>query len=153
MNKKSLTSKIVCALIAVIMALSASACSDKGKAVPKDGYELSYVYNDGYKAKLKTTDNTKFLNNSTDNIGNQNIHLTTEKAEQEVQEYYDEYFATLVEVELKDQTDDTIGYFDESNRLIIYNLVVWTADGKTNYKMSCAQCEDITNNTHWKLKE
>ena len=63
------------------------------------------------------------------------FHLTTDKSVDEVQKFYDEYFAKLPKVKAKKKTDETTGYYDKDKRMIIFNFYVWTADGKTNYKM------------------
>ncbi len=152
----SIVKKIVSALMVLVIAVSASACSSStsniNTSIGPDGYELPYMYNDGFKAKLKTVDDTSYFGVFTDLIGNKIIHLTTDKSEDEVKKYYNDYFSTLEEVELKDKTDDTKGYFDKDGRIIVYNLVVWTADGKTNYKMSCEQCENIADSKYWEEK-
>ena len=70
----------------------------------------------------------------------------------EVKKYYDDYFANLEEVKLKNEKDKTPGYFDKDKRLIMYNLVVWSADGKTNYKLSCEACDNISESKNWEAK-
>lgn len=152
MKIKSILSKFILSAVIAAVALSSAACSSsKETPVPADGYQLPYEYSDGYTAKLKTADDTYYLVSSTDLIGNKVVHFTTDESEEAVKSYYDEYFSTLPKLKLKDETDDTVGYYDEDKRLIMYNLIVWTADGKTNYKMGCEACENIEENEHWEL--
>lgn len=151
MNLKNTILKISCSLLSLSMAFCIVACSSTQKdiAVPADGYELPYSYNDGYKAKLKTIENTSYLVTSTDLLGNKVIQFTTKQSEDDVKAYYDEYFDSLVKVEPISDKDDIIGYFDEEKRLIMYNLIIWTADNETNYKMGCEQCENISDSKNW----
>lgn len=154
MNFKSFVSKIVLSAVIASLALTSVACNtSKETPVPADGYELPYEYSDGYKAKLNTAEDTYYLVSSTDLIGNKVVHFTTDESEDQIKQYYDEYFASLPEVKRSDESDDTIGYFDKDKRLIMYNLIVWTADGKTNYKMGCEACDDIAESENWVLAE
>ena len=77
--------------------------------------------------------------------GNIVFHLTTTKSEKEVKDFYDNYFKGLQKVKAKSPTDTSVGYFDKNKRIIIFNLYVWTADGKTNYKMGAEQCDKLEN--------
>ncbi|MBQ1239901.1 MAG: hypothetical protein IIX71_07900, partial [Ruminococcus sp.] len=79
------------------------------------------------------------------------FHLTTDKSVDEVQKFYDEYFAKLPKVKAKKKTDETTGYYDKDKRMIIFNFYVWTADGKTNYKMGAAACDDIEKSDTFEL--
>ena len=156
MKIKTAILRASCAALAICMAALTAACSCSSKPsstlVPADGYELPYSYDDGYKSKLKTVDDTNFLIEETDLIGNQVIRLTTKKSEQEVKDYYDRYFSGLQEVVSKREGSDTVGYFDPDKRLIMYNLIVWTADGVTNYKMGTEACSKIEDSKNWKAK-
>lgn len=152
MKIKSILSKLMCASLAVAMAVTAAACSSNDNSVPADGYQLPYEYSDGYKAKLNTTDDTEYVISSTDLIGNKVVHFTTLKSEDEVKKYYDDYFATLQEVKPKDDSDDVVGYYDKDKRLIMYNLIIWTADNKTNYKMGCEACDNLADSENWEAK-
>lgn len=112
MKIKKVLSKLLCATVIATMCFAAVACSSSNSSstqvkVPADGYQLPYEYDDGYKAKLKTTDDTTYLVTSTDLIGNKIVHFKTEKSEDEVRKYYDDYFATLEEVKLKNEKDKT----------------------------------------------
>ena len=157
MKIKKVLSKLLCAAVIATMCFAAVACSSSNSSstqvkVSADGYQLPYEYDDGYKAKLKTADDTTYLVTSTDLIGNKIVHFKTEKSEDEVRKYYDDYFATLEEVKLKNEKDKTPGYFDKDKRLIMYNLVVWTADGKTNYQLSCEACDNLPDSKNWEAK-
>lgn len=156
MKIKKALSKLLCAAVIATMCFTTAACSSSTSSnqakVPADGYELPYEYSDGYTAKLKTTDDTTYLVTSTDLIGNKVVQFKTEKSENEVREYYNDYFASLEEVKLKDESDKTPGYFDKDKRLIMYNLVVWTADGKTNYQLSCEACDNLADSKNWEAK-
>ena len=149
-------SKLFCAVTIIAMCVTATACSSSSSSkdgkVPADGYQLPYEYSDGYTAKLKTTDDTTYLVTSTDLIGNKVVQFKTDKSENEVKKYYDDYFASLEEVKLKNEKDKTPGYFDKDKRLIMYNLVVWTADGKTNYQLSCEACDNLSESKNWEAK-
>ena len=155
MNLKNIISRIFCTILVLSTVFCASACSStkKDTPVPTDGYELPYQYNDDYTAKLKTIDNTSYLVTSTDLLGNKVIQFTTKQSEEEVNAFYDEYFASLQKVKRTDGSDHTIGYFDTEKRLIMYNLIVWTADGETNYKMGCEACEKLSDSKNWKVIE
>lgn len=156
MNFKNIISKVTCAALTVAMTFCAVACSSgkdaKNTTVPSDGYELPYQYNDDYTAKLKTIENTNYLVTSTDLLSNKVIQFTTKQSEDEVNAFYDEYFAGLQEVKRTDGSDNITGYFDVEKRLIMYNLIVWTADGKTNYKMACESCEKLSDSENWEAK-
>lgn len=156
MKIKKILSKLFCAVTIIAMCVTATACSSSPSSteskVPADGYQLPYEYSDGYTAKLKTTDDTTYLVTSTDLIGNKVVQFKTDKSEDEVKKYYDDYFANLEEVKLKNEKDKTPGYFDKDKRLIMYNLVVWTADGKTNYKLNCEACDNISESKNWEAK-
>lgn len=159
MKIKKVLSKLLCAAVIATMCFATAACSSSNSStssneakVPADGYQLPYEYDDGYKAKLKTTDDTTYLVTSTDLIGNKIVQFKTDKSEDEVRKYYDDYFATLEEVKLKNEKDKTPGYFDKDKRLIMYNLVVWTADGKTNYQLSCEACDNLPDSENWEAK-
>ncbi|MCI6616450.1 hypothetical protein [Ruminococcus sp.] len=156
MKINNIFSKLFCAILIIFMCVASTACSSSPSSteskVPADGYQLPYEYSDGYTAKLKTTDDTTYLVTSTDLIGNKVVHFKTDKSEDEVKKYYDDYFANLEEVKLKNEKDKTTGYFDKDKRLIMYNLVVWSADGKTNYKLSCEACDNISESKNWEAK-
>lgn len=156
MKIKKILSKLFCAVTIIAMCVTATSCSSSPSSteskVPADGYQLPYEYSDGYTAKLKTTDDTTYLVTSTDLIGNKVVQFKTDKSEDEVKKYYDDYFANLEEVKLKNEKDKTPGYFDKDKRLIMYNLVVWTADGKTNYKLNCEACDNISESKNWEAK-
>lgn len=156
MKINKILSKLFCAVTIIAMCVTATACSSSPSSteskVPADGYQLPYEYSDGYTAKLKTTDDTTYLVTSTDLIGNKVVQFKTDKSEDEVKKYYDDYFANLEEVKLKNEKDKTPGYFDKDKRLIMYNLVVWTADGKTNYKLNCEACDNISESKNWEAK-
>lgn len=157
MKIKKKLSKLLCSALIAAMCVATTACSSSQSTsqqvkVPADGYQLPYEYSDGYTAKLNTTDDTTYMIMSTDLIGNKIVHFKTEKSEDEVRKYYDDYFATLEEVKLKNENDKTPGYFDKDKRLIMYNLVVWTADGKTNYQLSSEACDDIADSKNWEEK-
>lgn len=154
MKIKQMISKLICIAVIVAMCTTMVACSTSQEAkISADGYQLPYEYSDGYTAKLKTTDDTTYLITSTDLIGNKVVQFKTDKSEEEVKKYYDDYFATLEEVELKDKSDTTPGYYDKDKRLIMYNLIVWTADGKTNYKMGCEACDNLAESKNWEAKQ
>ena len=156
MKINNIFSKLFCAILIIFMCVASTACSSSPSSteskVPADGYQLPYEYSDGYKAKLKTTDDTTYLVTSTDLIGNKVVQFKTDKSEDEVKKYYDDYFANLEEVKLKNEKDKTPGYFDKDKRLIMYNLVVWTADGKTNYQLGCEACDNISESKNWEAK-
>lgn len=118
------------------------ALSDPGELTSK-GYELPYAYEDGYKAVVPAVDNSEFFTASKTPGGNMTFHLTTDKSVEEVQKFYDAYFAKLPKVKAKKTTDETTGYYDKDKRMIIFNFYVWTADGKTNYKMGAEACDKL----------
>ena len=118
------------------------AVSDPGKLTSK-GYELPYEYDDGYKAVIEVVDDSEYVTANKTPGGNMVFHLTTTKSEKEVQKFYDDYFAKLQKVKAKQSTDKSVGYFDKEKRLIIFNFYVWTADGKTNYKMGAEACDKL----------
>lgn len=156
MKISKIFSKLFCAVTIIAMCVTATACSSSPSSteskVPADGYQLPYEYSDGYTAKLKTTDDTTYLVTSTDLIGNKVVQFKTDKSENEVKKYYEDYFASLEEVKLKNEKDKTPGYFDKDKRLIMYNLVVWTADGKTNYRLSSESCDNLSESKNWETK-
>lgn len=159
MKKSALIIKITSAVCAGIIAFCASGCSHKtvvkegAQYLTDKGYQMPYKYDDGYVAYMKTVEDSKYETISTTNAGNKVVHLTTSKSEEEVQAYYDDYFKNLKEVKAKLETDHSVGYYDEENRIVVFNLYIWTADGETNYKMGCAPCEDIYNDPTWELKD
>ena len=159
--------RAVCLLCAVALVAALAACgknkkkagvrepnpyalSDPGELTSK-GYELPYEYEDGYKAVVPAVENSEFFTASKTPGGNMTFHLTTDKSVDEVQKFYDEYFAKLPKVKAKKKTDETTGYYDKDKRMIIFNFYVWTADGKTNYKMGAAACDDIEKSDTFEL--
>lgn len=170
MKFKKVLSKLICAAMILTLSVSAVACSSDSSSnstvsssshvvskipqekVPDDGYELPYEYSDGYKAKLNTIEDTTYMTFSTDSLGNKNIHFKTEKSEEEVKKYYDDYFSKLQEVKAKEEINDTKAYYDKDKKLIMYNLIIWTADGKTNYRIGCEACENLADNKNWEAK-
>ena len=120
------------------------AVSNPGKLTSK-GYELPFEYPDDYKAIIEVLPNSEYLTAEKTPGGNLKFHLTTTKSEKEVKDFYDNYFKGLQKVKAKSPTDTSVGYFDKNKRLIIFNLYVWTADGKTNYKMGAEQCDKLEN--------
>ena len=97
------------------------------------------------KAIIEVLPNSEYLTAEKTPGGNLKFHLTTTKSEKEVKDFYDNYFKGLQKVKAKSPTDTSVGYFDKNKRLIIFNLYVWTADGKTNYKMGAEQCDKLEN--------
>ena len=110
-----------------------------------EGYELPFEYPDDYKAIIEVLPNSEYLTAEKTPGGNLKFHLTTTKSEKEVNDFYDNYFKGLQKVKAKSPTDTSVGYFDKNKRIIIFNLYVWTADGKTNYKMGAEQCDKLEN--------
>ena len=163
MKKSALLIKIASLACATLIAVSAAGCGcnksettnakeEGAKYLTDKGYQMPYEYEDGYVAYMKTLDGSDYETISTTNAGNKVVHLKTDKSEEEVQAFYDDYFKDLKEVKAKLETDHSVGYYDEENRIVVFNLVVWTADGRTNYKMGCAPCDDINNDPTWELK-
>ena len=120
------------------------AVSNPGKLTSK-GYELPFEYPDDYKAIIEVLPDSEYLTAEKTPGGNLKFHLTTTKSEKEVKDFYDNYFKGLQKVKAKSPTDTSVGYFDKNKRIIIFNLYVWTADGKTNYKMGAEQCDKLEN--------
>ena len=159
--------RAVCLLCAAALAVALTACGkNKKKASVQEsnpyalsdpvgltskGYELPYEYEDGYKAIVPAVEDSEFFTASKTPGGNMTFHLTTAKSVDEVQKFYDKYFAKLPKVKAKKATDETTGYYDKEKRMIIFNFYVWTADGKTNYKMGAAACDDIEKNETFEL--
>lgn len=151
--------KFICVGCAAVMVLALTACSKKQAEVSvaasnsmvladpghltAEGYELPYTYDDGYKAVVEVVGNSEYVTANKTPGGNMVFHLTTDKSEKEVKDFYDAYFAKLQKVKAKAQGDNSTGYFDKDKRLIIYNLYVWTANGKTNYKMGAEACDKL----------
>lgn len=163
MKKHPVLFKLFCAACILSMSLSAAACSDSNTSssskspevtVAADGYQLPYEYNDGYEAKLNTIDDSYYVTTATNiNGSNKTVHFKTTKTEDEVKKYYNDYFETLIPVVPQNENDDSKGYYDSEKRLIVYNLVVWTADGMTNYKMGTKPCDDIESDDVWKVAD
>ena len=126
------------------------AVSNPGKLTSK-GYELPFEYPDDYKAIIEVLPESEYVTAEKTPGGNLKFHLTTTKSEKEVNDFYDNYFKGLQKVKAKSPTDTSVGYFDKNKRLIIFNLYVWTADGKTNYKMGAAACDDIEKSDTFEL--
>lgn len=158
MNRKNI-SKIIAITLGVLMISSATACSSANSTKPTtpavftdEGYQTPSTYNDGSNVYVKTIDNTGYKTKFTDKAGNPNYHFDTEKSEADVITFYDDYFGGLEEVKPKDKKSKAIGYFDKDRKMIIYNLIVWTADNKTNYKMSCELCDTIADSELFEKK-
>ena len=128
------------------------AVSNPGKLTSK-GYELPFEYPDDYKAIIEVLPDSEYLTAETNPGGNLKFHLTTTKSEKEVKDFYDNYFKGLQKVKAKSPTDTSVGYFDKNKRIIIFNLYVWTADGKTNYKMGAEQCDKLENSELFEAAE
>lgn len=118
------------------------AAKETGKLTDK-GYELPYEYTDGYKAVFPVPGKCEFLTTSTTPGGNMTFHLTTDKTEKEVKDFYNDYFSKLQKVKAKQKTDESVGYFDKDRRIILFNLNVWNASNKTNFKLGAEQCEKL----------
>ena len=164
MKKSTLALRIACVSCALLTILSATACRRNKTVTPSsnsassfgsltsNGYELPYDYEDGYSAMMKVPEGSEYVTVSTTPGGNKVLHFTTTKSVDEVNDFYQEYFDTLVEVKAKKETDSSVGYFDEEARLILFNLNVWVADGKTNYKLGTEACEKIEDSELWEKK-
>ena len=158
----------VCIACAAAAVLSFSACgknkkaevsevnpwsvSDPGKMV-SGGYELPYDYSDNYKAIMKVVDGSEFKTASKTPAGNIVFHFTTSKTEDEVKKLYDDYFATLPKVKAKNKNDISPGWFDKEKRMVLFNLNIWTADGKTNYKLGAEACDKLEDSATWEKAE
>ena len=159
MKSSSILKKVLCVLCAAIIALSLGACgkkknaasvnvsnpyalSDPGK-LTDEGYELPYEYPDGYKAVVPVVGNCEYMTANKTPGGNMTFHLTTDKSEEEVKAFYDAYFSKLQKVKAKNPTDASVGYFDPDKRMILFNLNVWTASGKTNYQLGAEACDKL----------
>ena len=162
MKISTILTRGACVVCALTIALTCAACgcskksdkkstSDVGK-ITSEGYELPYKYSDGYVAVAKIVDGSEYETVSTSPNGSKVFHLTTSKTEDEVNKFYEEYFKDLPEVKAKKETDHSVGYYDKDKRLIIYNLVVWKANGTTNYKFGAEACDDINDNETWEIK-
>lgn len=151
--------KILSIFIFALMLLSFAACGPhQGVSTAKyaenmtdKGYKLPYEYDDGYTAYLKLSDESKYKTMRTTVSGATVVHLTTTKSEAEIREFYDDYFKDLPKVKAKLETDESVGYYDEENREVVFNLNVWTVDGMTNYSIGASKCEDIENDPTWEL--
>lgn len=159
--KLKITALLCCAVIFAVLLTACSGASDnngkntsattKPEAVyfTDEGYQLPYSYDDGYKAYLKVADKSEYETQSTVPTGGKVVHLTTELSEDEVRAYYEEYFKTLMPVKAKKETDKSVAYYDAENRLVVFNLYVWTVDGVTNYKLGSVPCDDIEKDSYW----
>lgn len=160
MGSFSLKKRILCAACAVAMLLAVTACGKNGDSariseanpwelsdpgtLTDEGYELPYTYPDGYKAVIQVVGNCEYVNANKTPAGNMTFWLKTDKSEEEVKKFYDDYFSKLQKVMANSNTDQSIGYFDPDKRLIMYNLTVWTTkDGVTNYKMGAEACDKL----------
>lgn len=164
MKKTTFALRIICASCALLTILSATACRRNKTVSPSSnsassfgsltskGYELPYEYEDEYSATMKVPEGSEYVTVSTTPGGNKVLHLTTTKSVEEVNDFYEKYFDTLVEVKAKKETDNSVGYFDKDARLILFNLNVWTADGKTNYKLGTEACEKLEDSKLWEKK-
>lgn len=135
-----------------VVPVEATTGTAKTATVSKDGYALPFTYKDGFQATLKTAPDSQYVTESETKSGAKVIHFTTTQSEDEVKGFYDAYFKKLKPVKPKDPKDDSKGYYDLEGKIIVFNLVVWTADGKTNYKLGCAQCPDIMQNEVWEYQ-
>lgn len=150
--------KSVCILCAAVFALAFCACgkdkktsaadsnpyalSDTGKLTDQ-GYELPYEYADGYTAVVPVVGKCEYMTANKTPGGNMTFHLTTDRSEEEVRQFYEAYFSQLQKVKAKKTTDSSVGYFDKDKRLILFNLNVWTADGKTNFQLGAEACDKL----------
>lgn len=160
MKISAIIKRSACVACALTIALTCAACgcSKKEKKaasnvghLTSDGYELPYEYSDGYVAVAKVVDDSEYETVSTSPNGSMVFHLTTSKTEDEVKKFYDDYFKNLQEVKAKKETDHSVGYYDPEKRLIVYNLVVWKANGVTNYKFGAEACDDLKDNETWEV--
>ena len=122
--------------------------ADPGR-LTSEGYELPYKYDDGYVGVMKVVDDSAYETVSETPGGNIVFHLTTTKSEDEVKAFYDQYFSTLQKVKPKNENDTSVGYFDKEKRMILFNLNVWTANGKTNYKLGAEACDKLEDSKIW----
>ena len=162
MKISTILTRGACVVCALSIAFTCAACGCSKKSAKKEtsavgkltseGYELPYEYSDGYVAVAKVVDNSEYVTVSTSPNGSKVFHLTTSKSEDDVKKFYDEYFKNLQEVQAKKETDHSVGYYDKDKRLIVYNLVVWKADGTTNYKFGAEACDDLKDNETWEAK-
>ena len=164
MNASKIIKRVLCLALAAAMLFSAASCSKRKKTEPlvttpqfgefiEGGYELPYEFADGFKAVMQIPPHSQYETVDTTPSGSKNIHLNTTLTEDEVRKFYEIYFDNMEKVVPIAENDSSTGYYDKDIRLVLFNLNVWTADGKTNYKIGTMPCEDINANKVWKLAE
>ena len=159
MNISRIIKSAACVALAALTLCSAASCGKKKNVsvataptfghFTKDGYELPYDYKDGYRATMKVPKNTEYVTVSTTPGGNKVVHMRTTESEDAVKKFYEEYFKELVELKAVKKTDQSVAYYDEPARLILFNLNVWFVDGKTNFSIGTQACDKLEDAKLW----
>lgn len=112
----------------------------------KSEYDIPLSFEDNFVSKLKVPEKTSFTGAQGDLV----MTFETELSEEEVNDFYDEYFSTLqVVYTTGSRPNDATYYYDESQRMIFSHLYVNVFDDKVQFGIDCDVCEDINNNEYW----
>lgn len=163
MNISQIIKSTICVAMAALMVCSAASCGKKKNVTSataptfghftSKGYELPYDYKDGYRATMKVPTGCEYMNVTTTPGGNKVVYMTSPLSVDEVNKFYDKYFKELVKLKAVKKTDKSVAYFDEAARLILFNLNVWTADGKTTFSIGTQACDKLEDATLWEKAE
>lgn len=143
--------KMIKQLSVVLFALSLIMCLFSGCKQIKSEYEVPMSFEDGFVGKIKVPENTTYEGEHGATI----MDFKTTLSEDEVQDFYDDYFSTLQKVYSKGSSPDDIDYYyDKDQRMIFYDLnIIDNGEDRLYFFISCDTCEDINNNELWTAEE
>lgn len=117
----------------------------------KSEYDIPLSLENGFVAKIKVPEKTKFKGAHGCTI----LDFETELSKEKVTAFYDDYFSSLQKVYTTGHSPtDFDYYYDASQKMIFYDLeFIENKTDKTEFMISCDACEDINNNEYWTTKK
>lgn len=141
---------IISLVIVVIIAGGSAAFYFMTSSANRTEYDIPFTYDDGFVAKIKVPQGTKHIST----FGLTVMQFETELSEDEVKEYYDNYFSTLQVVYSKGTaSNDVVYYYDKEQRVVLRDFKVWRLDNKTKFNIGLEKCEDINSDSEWSATE
>lgn len=133
---------------AVIIGLIFCMCGCSSLTV-KSEYDVPISYDDGFVSKIKVPDNTEYVGE----MGLLGMEFETSLSEDEVQQFYNDYFSTLQQVYKNGRVDENVKYcYDKEQRMIYSQLNIYKYKDKTRFGLAFDKCEDLNTSEEWSDK-
>lgn len=134
-------------VISILFVCSILLCLFSGCDEIKSEYEIPLSYDDNFVAKIKVPENTVFLGTHGCTI----LDFETNLSEDEVKEFYNNYFSSLQKVySMGHNPEDLDYYYDKNQRMVFYDLTcVDRGTDKLYFMITCDTCDNINNSEYW----